>query len=80
MLLHEIFVESQTDCCHLGGSLQDVLLENAKLGQYFPEAELKEILLQVSMGLKYIHNSGLVHLDIKPSKYSSSLLCGGSSK
>ncbi|NXF02527.1 WEE2 kinase, partial [Smithornis capensis] len=50
-----------------GGSLQDVLLENAKLGQYFPEAELKEILLQVSMGLKYIHNSGLVHLDIKPS-------------
>ncbi|NXW04806.1 WEE2 kinase, partial [Fregetta grallaria] len=56
----------QNEYCN-GGSLQDVLLENAKLGQYFPEAELKEILLQVSMGLKYIHNSGLVHLDIKPS-------------
>uniref|UniRef100_A0A8D0FNZ1 non-specific protein-tyrosine kinase n=1 Tax=Strix occidentalis caurina TaxID=311401 RepID=A0A8D0FNZ1_STROC len=56
----------QNEHCN-GGSLQDVLLENAKLGQYFPEAELKEILLQVSMGLKYIHNSGLVHLDIKPS-------------
>ncbi|NWX19337.1 WEE2 kinase, partial [Aegotheles bennettii] len=55
----------QNEHCN-GGSLQDVLLENAKLGQYFPEAELKEILLQVSMGLKYIHNSGLVHLDIKP--------------
>ncbi|XP_066039911.1 wee1-like protein kinase 2 isoform X1 [Chamaea fasciata] len=56
----------QNEHCN-GGSLQDVLLENAKLGQYFPEGELKEILLQVSMGLKYIHNSGLVHLDIKPS-------------
>ncbi|NXA13190.1 WEE2 kinase, partial [Sapayoa aenigma] len=56
----------QNEHCN-GGSLQDVLLENAKVGQYFPEAELKEILLQVSMGLKYIHNSGLVHLDIKPS-------------
>ncbi|XP_014792800.1 PREDICTED: wee1-like protein kinase 2 isoform X1 [Calidris pugnax] len=56
----------QSEHCN-GGSLQDAVLENAKLGQYFPEAELKEILLQVSMGLKYIHNSGLVHLDIKPS-------------
>ncbi|KFO96533.1 Wee1-like kinase 2, partial [Calypte anna] len=56
----------QNEHCN-GGSLQDVLLENAKLGQYFSEAELKDILLQVSMGLKYIHNSGLVHLDIKPS-------------
>ncbi|NXL95760.1 WEE2 kinase, partial [Alectura lathami] len=56
----------QNEHCN-GGSLQDVLLENAKCGQYFPEAKLKEILLQVSMGLKYIHNSGLVHMDIKPS-------------
>ncbi|XP_071895079.1 wee1-like protein kinase 2 isoform X1 [Anas platyrhynchos] len=56
----------QNEHCN-GGSLQDALLENAKRGQYFLEAELKEILLQVSMGLKYIHNSGLVHLDIKPS-------------
>ncbi|NWW92752.1 WEE2 kinase, partial [Rhynochetos jubatus] len=56
----------QNEHCN-GGSLQDALQENAKLGQYFSETELKEILLQVSMGLKYIHNSGLVHLDIKPS-------------
>ncbi|KGL82844.1 Wee1-like kinase 2, partial [Tinamus guttatus] len=56
----------QNEHCN-GGSLQDALLENAKLGHYFSEVELKEILLQVSMGLKYIHNSGLVHLDIKPS-------------
>lgn len=77
MLFHNTSVRSQTGCLPLGGSLQDVLLENAKLGQYFPEGELKEILLQVSMGLKYIHNSGLVHLDIKPSEYSALLLCGG---
>ncbi|XP_010155061.1 PREDICTED: wee1-like protein kinase 2 [Eurypyga helias] len=56
----------QNEHCN-GGSLQDALQENAKLGQYFSETELKEILLQVSTGLKYIHNSGLVHLDIKPS-------------
>ncbi|NWU90122.1 WEE2 kinase, partial [Upupa epops] len=56
----------QNEHCN-GGSLQDVLLENEKLGQYLAEAELKEILLQVSTGLKYIHNSGLAHLDIKPS-------------
>uniref|UniRef100_A0A3Q3VX53 Wee1-like protein kinase n=1 Tax=Mola mola TaxID=94237 RepID=A0A3Q3VX53_MOLML len=36
-------------------------------GELFSEAQLKDLLLQVSMGLKYIHSSGLVHLDIKPS-------------
>uniref|UniRef100_A0A8C0FW81 Wee1-like protein kinase n=1 Tax=Chelonoidis abingdonii TaxID=106734 RepID=A0A8C0FW81_CHEAB len=56
----------QNEHCN-GGSLQDALLENAKTGHYFQEAELKEILLQVSMGLKYIHSSGLAHMDIKPS-------------
>uniref|UniRef100_A0A8D2ITN4 non-specific protein-tyrosine kinase n=1 Tax=Varanus komodoensis TaxID=61221 RepID=A0A8D2ITN4_VARKO len=56
----------QNEHCN-GGSLQDVLLENVKTADYFKEPELKEILLQVSMGLKYIHASGLVHLDIKPS-------------
>uniref|UniRef100_A0A8C6YWL6 Wee1-like protein kinase n=1 Tax=Nothoprocta perdicaria TaxID=30464 RepID=A0A8C6YWL6_NOTPE len=55
----------QNEHCN-GGSLQDALLENAKLGRYFPEAELKEILLQVSMGLKYIHNSGLVSVLLCP--------------
>ncbi|KAJ7329119.1 hypothetical protein JRQ81_015293 [Phrynocephalus forsythii] len=56
----------QNEHCN-GGSLQDVILENLKTGDYFKESELKEILLQVSMGLKYIHTSGLVHMDIKPS-------------
>nr|XP_056703230.1 wee1-like protein kinase 2 [Euleptes europaea] len=56
----------QNEHCN-GGSLQDVLLEKAKTADYLKEPELKEILLQVSTGLKYIHASGLVHLDIKPS-------------
>ncbi|KAJ6660038.1 hypothetical protein lerEdw1_018236, partial [Lerista edwardsae] len=55
----------QNEHCN-GGSLQDVLLENSKTASYFKESELKEILLQVSTGLKYIHISGLVHMDIKP--------------
>uniref|UniRef100_A0A4W3J5Y7 Protein kinase domain-containing protein n=1 Tax=Callorhinchus milii TaxID=7868 RepID=A0A4W3J5Y7_CALMI len=50
-----------------GDSLADVVMENLQKGTSLSEGELKEILLQVSMGLKYIHNSGLVHMDVKPS-------------
>ncbi|OCT58134.1 hypothetical protein XELAEV_18002463mg [Xenopus laevis] len=56
----------QNEYCN-GGSLQDLIVDNNKEGQFVLEQELKEILLQVSMGLKYIHGSGLVHMDIKPS-------------
>ncbi|XP_034032936.1 wee1-like protein kinase 2 [Thalassophryne amazonica] len=56
----------QNEYCD-GGSLSDAILEKEVQGELFSEAELKDLLLQVSMGLKYIHGSGLVHLDIKPS-------------
>ncbi|XP_072508631.1 wee1-like protein kinase 2 isoform X2 [Notamacropus eugenii] len=56
----------QNEYCN-GGSLQAAVSENEKLGRFFQEPELKNMLLQISMGLKYIHQSGLVHLDIKPS-------------
>ncbi|XP_063785044.1 wee1-like protein kinase 2 isoform X2 [Pseudophryne corroboree] len=47
----------QNEYCN-GGSLQNLITENTKCGQLVMEQELKEILLQVSMGLKYIHSSG----------------------
>ncbi|KAM9352486.1 wee1-like protein kinase 2 [Symphorus nematophorus] len=56
----------QNEYCD-GGSLNDAIVKKEMQGELFSEAELKDLLLQVSMGLKYIHNLGLVHLDIKPS-------------
>lgn len=49
-----------------GGSLADVITRNHRQGKSFSEPQLKQILLQVAQGLEYIHNQGLVHLDIKP--------------
>uniref|UniRef100_UPI0037E7D3E6 wee1-like protein kinase 2 n=1 Tax=Semicossyphus pulcher TaxID=241346 RepID=UPI0037E7D3E6 len=56
----------QNEYCD-GGSLNDAIIKKEVQGELFSEAELKDLLIQVSMGLKYIHSSGLVHLDIKPS-------------
>ncbi|NP_001084186.1 wee1-like protein kinase 1-B [Xenopus laevis] len=56
----------QNEYCN-GGSLSDVISENYRTMQYFTEPELKDLLLQVARGLKYIHSMSLVHMDIKPS-------------
>lgn len=56
----------QSEYCD-GGSLNDAIVKKEAQGELFSETELKDLLLQVSMGLKYIHRLGLVHLDIKPS-------------
>ncbi|XP_017274563.1 wee1-like protein kinase 2 [Kryptolebias marmoratus] len=56
----------QNEYCD-GGSLSDAIVKKEAQGVLFTEAELKDLLLQVALGLKYIHSSGLVHLDIKPS-------------
>lgn len=50
-----------------GGSLNNAIVMKEMQGELFSEAEMKDLLLEVSMGLKYIHSLGLVHLDIKPS-------------
>nr|XP_032835867.1 wee1-like protein kinase [Petromyzon marinus] len=56
----------QNEYCN-GGSLQGAVREGASEGRAFTDQEVRELLLQVARGLKYIHASSLVHMDIKPS-------------
>ncbi|XP_036621262.1 wee1-like protein kinase [Trichosurus vulpecula] len=56
----------QNEYCN-GGSLGDAISENYRSMNYFSETELKDLLIQVARGLKYIHSMSLVHMDIKPS-------------
>ncbi|XP_056907629.1 wee1-like protein kinase [Takifugu flavidus] len=56
----------QNEYCN-GGTLSDVIAENYRRLSYLSELELKDLLLQVAGGLKYIHSTSLVHMDIKPS-------------
>ncbi|KAK2894633.1 hypothetical protein QQF64_012479 [Cirrhinus molitorella] len=56
----------QNEYCN-GGTLSDVIGENNRRMHFLSEMELKDLLLQVSRGLKYIHSTALVHMDIKPS-------------
>lgn len=55
----------QNEYCN-GGSLVDVIVENRVTGRAFTEQELKQVLLHVAEGLKYIHSMHLAHMDIKP--------------
>lgn len=58
----------QNEYCN-GGTLSDAIAENYRQLGYLAELELKDLLLQVAGGLKYIHSTSLVHMDIKPSEY-----------
>ncbi|RXG56527.1 Wee1-like protein kinase 1-B [Armadillidium vulgare] len=55
----------QNEYCN-GGSLADVLESIKKTHNNFSEEQLKQILLHIAKGLKYIHSQQLVHMDIKP--------------
>lgn len=57
----------QNEYCN-GGTLSDVIGENYRRLHCLSELELKDLLLQVTRGLKYIHSMSLVHMDIKPSE------------
>ncbi|MCL4141206.1 UNVERIFIED_CONTAM: hypothetical protein GTU68_045582 [Idotea baltica] len=59
---HMIIQNEHCNC----GSLADVLEANKKTQNVFSETQLKQILLHVAKGLKYIHSQQLVHMDIKP--------------
>lgn len=61
----------QNEYCN-GGTLSDVIADNYRRLSYLSELELKDLLLQVTRGLKYIHSTSLVHMDIKPSEYNNS--------
>ncbi|XP_077373283.1 wee1-like protein kinase [Festucalex cinctus] len=56
----------QNEYCN-GGTLSDMMADNAQHHARLSELELKDLLLQVARGLKYIHSMSLVHMDIKPS-------------
>ncbi|XP_020296605.1 wee1-like protein kinase 1-A isoform X2 [Pseudomyrmex gracilis] len=55
----------QNEYCN-GGSLADVIEKNRKQNKYFTEAEMRQLLLHIAEGLRYIHSMQLVHMDIKP--------------
>ncbi|XP_033332534.1 wee1-like protein kinase [Megalopta genalis] len=55
----------QNEYCN-GGSLADAIANLQKENKHFTEAEMRQLLLHVAEGLRYIHSMQLVHMDIKP--------------
>ncbi|KAK1799104.1 hypothetical protein P4O66_006700, partial [Electrophorus voltai] len=57
----------QNEYCNRG-TLADLITQNQRTLTFLSETHLKDLLLQVSRGLRYMHSASLVHMDIKPSK------------
>lgn len=55
----------QNEYCN-GGSLADTISNLQIQKKLFTEAELRQLLLHIAEGLRYIHSMQLVHMDIKP--------------
>lgn len=55
----------QNEYCE-GGSLADLIERSKNSREVMGEGDLKQLLIQIAQGLKYIHSLGLVHMDIKP--------------
>ena len=52
----------QNEFCD-GGSLQNLIETRRREGQLFSESELRQMLVDISKGLQYVHNKQLAHLD-----------------
>ncbi|XP_053369602.1 wee1-like protein kinase [Clarias gariepinus] len=48
------------------GTLEHLIQKNQRTLSFLSEARLKDLLLQVAHGLKYIHSVSLAHMNIKP--------------
>ncbi|GFX85442.1 wee1-like protein kinase [Trichonephila clavipes] len=48
------------------GSLAQAIENKAQQKKRFSETDVKHILLQIALGLRYIHSLNLAHMDIKP--------------
>jgi NIMA (never in mitosis gene a)-related kinase len=50
----------------LGGDLNDVIAKHKERGQEIPEDVILELFIGMLLGVQYIHQNNIVHLDLKP--------------
>ncbi len=51
---------------YTNGDLNALLEQHRREAKYFPENIVKRLAYQLAHGLKIIHESGMIHRDIKP--------------
>ncbi|KAF2495327.1 hypothetical protein BU16DRAFT_461412 [Lophium mytilinum] len=61
---HKNYLYIQTEFCE-NGNLKDFLTQHGYKGR-LDDFRIWKILLELSMGVKHIHDSGFIHLDLKP--------------